>query len=356
MAKSKPMVVTQYGSYPLNAPLLSTYTLGHEALGFVPNTSVESHLTSSTSLATTVVTSSAANTDYPFIQNPGLGQKVTVPTLNTGVPAGTTHIVTDKGGHTIYDSELQLLLDTSKKTESQGKKFIEDFMTYKHGSFLLYSQRGLLESLPLTYTCVSVTGNAMVLEPSIHMLPHMPENQHPQLNVSLISKTYGYNYPDVDTDLKKKGPSVQNRSLSSSHPIPQVLADINTTPKELMMQIEILKSGVAYSAFLRFPQPVMLTDISIPATGSMASVSVDVWLNADGESESVRVAHSSEIKTKSLMLGNLTPPPVCQYAKVLFKTVFDKVLTVFPCRCNIIRCFSKLCLPVSLRYRDIGNW
>jgi len=41
------------------------------------------------------------------------------------------------------------------------------------------------------------------------------------------------------------------------------------------MQIDALKSGVAYSVVLRFAQPVVLTDISVPSAGCMSSVSVD---------------------------------------------------------------------------------
>ena len=250
------------------------------------------------------------------------GQKVSLAKISHGgVPVGTTHIVTDKGGHTIYDSEIKLLLD-SKKTASQGKKFIEDFTTYKHGSFLLFSQRGLLETLPLAYSCISVTGNATVIEPSIHTLPHVPDHQTSQTQVTMISKSSGYKYPTVDSNRQRSqfsfqgGMSGSSTSSGSAHPIPQVLTDISTAPKELIMQVESLKSGVVYSAVLKFPHPVSLTDISIPATGSMSSVSVDVWLRQGEEGACVRVAQSSEIKTRSLMLGNLTPPPVCQYVKV----------------------------------------
>lgn len=254
--------------------------------------------------------------------------KQTIPELSTagtsGIPAGTTHVVTDKGGHTIYDSELKLLLD-SQKSDSQSKKLIEDFTTYKHGSFLLFSQRGLLETLPLTYTCLSVTGNATVLEPSILTLPHVPEYQPHQQHtqVAFISKTSGYKYPSlVGSERDQHDAGFQYRAPTSVHPIPQILANISTAPKELVMQVESLKSGVAYSALLKFPHPVLLTDISIPATGSMCSVSVDVWLKAEEESLCVRVAQSSEIKTRSLMLGNLTPPPLCQYVKV--RALFDR--------------------------------
>ncbi len=296
----------QYGT--INAPLLSS----HQLSGAVDMSysSFESNLATSASMAAS---------DY-FLPQVNTASTKPPAGVSSSVLPGTTHIVTDKGGHTIYDSELQLLLESSKRISSQGKKFIEDFTTYKHGSFLLYSQRGLLETLPLSYTCLSVTGNATVLEPNIHTLPHVPENHHPQPKMSFISKTSGYKYPTVGTAEREKNlsSSLQGsvRIPSSSHPIPQVLADINTAPKELVMQVESLKSGVAYSALLKFPQPVSLTDISIPATGSMSSVSVDVWLGLNGERESVRVAQSSEIKSRSLMLGNLNPSPVCQYVKV----------------------------------------
>ena len=253
-------------------------------------------------------------------------------TSGSDIPSGTTHVVSDKGSHTIYDFELQLLLDSSKrvmleagasKSSSGSKSILDYYPTYQHGSFLLYNQRGLLETLPLSYTCVSVTGNATVLEPSIFTLPHMPECQPPQgPEMAAIPKSSGYKYPisfadSVDANQSMKtGSSVPIPDPSSSHPtcpMPQILANISPTPKELMMQIQSLKSGVAYSAVLKFVQPVLLTDISIPSTINMSSVSIDVWLRPDDQ---MRVAQSSEVKTRSLMLGMLSPPPICQYVKV----------------------------------------
>lgn len=262
-----------------------------------------------------------------------------------GGGGGVTHVVADRGSHTIYDSELKLLLDP-RRTQTQSKRFVEEFTTYKHGSFLLYSQRGLLETLPLIYTCLSVTGNATVLEPSIHSaspqvgsaLGHHQQSSHHQgmtksTSAGTTTTTTGYCYPSgvLETGKQRRDhassssspslpskPSAPSSTTSSSRPIPQILMDIGIAPKELVMQVECLKSGVAYSALLKFPQPVALTDLSIPATGSMSSVSVDVWLEPEEEErgECVRVAQSSEIKTRSLMMGNLTPPPVCQYVKV----------------------------------------
>ena len=40
-----------------------------------------------------------------------------------------------------------------------------------------------------------------------------------------------------------------------------------------------------------------------------------------GESDSVRVAHSPEIKERSMILGNLMPAPLCQFAKVTISCI-----------------------------------
>lgn len=222
----------------------------------------------------------------------------------------------DKKSQTIYDLELQLLLDCSKKTDAQASKAIEDFTTFKHGSFLLYSQRGLLETQPLEYSCTSVAGNATVQEPNIQPFASIPECSPSHGQVVESTKTMGYYFPPPSKSKKEKMFEKYEQEGSPNQLIPPIISDILMFPKELVMHIDALKSGVAYSAILRFPLPVMLTDITIPSTTYMSSVSVDVWLKEDGEEESVRVAHSSEIRDKSLMIGNLMPPPLCLYAKV----------------------------------------
>ena len=232
----------------------------------------------------------------------------------TKVPSGTTHLVAEKG-NTIYDSELQLLLDCVKKDKA---KSVVDHPTFKHGSFLLYTQRGLLETMPLTYTCMSVSGNASVQEPNFHTIGHLPkEPNHSSAPMATLSKTSGYKFPSAASIKPSKQLSMSFDSSSLSR-LPLPLIDILVFPKELMMQIDSMKSGASYSVVIKFPYPVALTDLSIPSASTMSSVSVEVWRGEDDEEgEGVRVAHSSEIKERSLMLGNLLPPPVCQFVKVL---------------------------------------
>ena len=121
--------------------------------------------------------------------------------------------------------------------------------------------------------------------------------------------------------------------------LPPLLSDILVFPQEQVMKVDSLKSGVVYSAVVRFPEPVYLTDLSIPSTEHMSSVSVDVWLTKPSGAESsssagTRVAHSTEINDKSLMLGNLIPPPLCQFAKVHVRTNVHVCVRICMSACN----------------------
>ena len=266
----------------------------------------------------------------PFGQQP-LQYIPVISTTSSATQNVSTHIIADKRSHTIYDSELQLLLDCSEKTEAQASKSIDECTTFKHGSFLLYSQRGLLETHPLEYTCISVSGNVTVQEPTIQSVASAPEGMSAPTHTLEVNKTMGYNFPAAEEQKEKKGAQFEAQGGSVSQPVPAALSNILVMPKELVMHIESLKSGAAYSAVLRLPYPVALTDLSIPSTSFMSSVSVDVWPEDEGGREVVRVAHSSEIRDKSLMLGNLMPPPVCQFIKVSSKQSLSLSLSLCVC-------------------------
>ncbi len=240
---------------------------------------------------------------------------------SSSAPPTSTHVIADKRSHTIYDSELQLILDCSEKTDAQAAKCIDEYTTFKHGSFLLYSQRGLLETQPLQYHCLSVSPNASVHEPTIVTLNAPPEDTPVGAgNLAGTRVTTGYQFPATGGKRGKQDdvPGGGEGGEDTTHLIPPALADIMVLPKELVMNIDSLRSGAAYSAIIKFSNTVALTDLSIPATSYMTSVSVDVWRGegAEQEGEGERVAHSTEIRDKSLMLGNLMPPPICNYAKV----------------------------------------
>ena len=82
------------------------------------------------------------------------------------------------------------------------------------------------------------------------------------------------------------------------------------------MVIDSLQSGKVYSAVLKFNGPVYLTDLSISTSYAVGCVSVEVWGGEGGEGGAVRLAQSAEIQERNLMLGNLSPPPLCQFVRV----------------------------------------
>ena len=220
-------------------------------------------------------------------------------------------------GNTIYDSELQLLAECDGGNE---QKVIDDHPTFKHGSFLLYTQRGLLDTIPLEYSCVSA--NAAVKTPSMHTVRKTTgEPSSSSVPMTPLIKTSGYNFPSIsishDKPDKISMESFTSQERSAVTRLPSCLNDILVSPKELILQMESMKSGAAYTATLELGTcEVALTDLCIQFSPVMSSVCVDVWRREGGESEAVRVAHSSEIGTKSLMLGCLNPAPICRFVKV----------------------------------------
>ena len=161
----------------------------------------------------------------------------------------------------------------------------------------------------MEYSCVSFSGNATVQEPISQSVPTAAV-EGPTMLTPPMTKTSGYHFPMVGGRRQERSEGIV------SQPVPPILTDIKVLPKELVMQIDAVQSGVAYSVVIRFPQPIALTDISIAPAMVMSSVSVDVWMEKGGEGKAVRVVHSTEIKDKSVAIGNLMPPPLCQFAKV----------------------------------------
>ncbi len=221
-------------------------------------------------------------------------------------------------GNTIYDSELQLLVDCKEHSE---QKVIEEYPTFKHGSFLLYTQRGLLETLPLEYSCLRVTGNATVKAASLQTVrKSRVDATTSSVPMTSLTKTSGYCFPTDGVPRKKPDKvaiDISGQDRSSITRLPSSVTDISISPRELIIHIESIKSGVSYAAILELgPCDVELTDLCIQSSPVMSSVCVDVWSGDGGECEVVRVAHSSELSHKSLMLGNIYPSPVCRFVKV----------------------------------------
>ncbi|GAB0094178.1 Baculoviral IAP repeat-containing protein 6 [Sergentomyia squamirostris] len=86
-------------------------------------------------------------------------------------------------------------------------------------------------------------------------------------------------------------------------------------PPKQMIVIDRMHSGARRYVVLDFGMPIMLTDLVIPACEDLVSLFIDIWCFEE-ESDSIRLAVSSDIGSKTLVLSDLQPPPVFRYMKI----------------------------------------
>nr|CAD7460369.1 unnamed protein product [Timema tahoe] len=86
-------------------------------------------------------------------------------------------------------------------------------------------------------------------------------------------------------------------------------------PAQHMLVIERMHSGARRFVVLDFGRPVLLTDLMIPACGDLVSLSIDMWCHGE-ETDGQRLVVASDIGTKSLVMSDLQPPPICRYLKI----------------------------------------
>lgn len=86
------------------------------------------------------------------------------------------------------------------------------------------------------------------------------------------------------------------------------------SPQQVIV-VERMHSGARRFVLLDFGQPVILTDLLIPACNDLVSVSIDVWLRSE-DVDPTRIAVSFDIGSRNLVLNDLLPPPICRFIKV----------------------------------------
>ncbi len=228
---------------------------------------------------------------------------------------------------TICNPELRLLLrgDNISNWSSLDKE--KEYSMFHHCSYLLYTQRGLLETLPLTYSTVHVAPGASFRDnwgTSSDTKGDAPRTEsvlNAYLNVHKPTKNLGYMYSYRNVDSAHSCPSKSTPTTGATPtPLPVVVADIPNAPKEMYLCIEALKPGVSYSAVIDFQCPVYLTDLAFQMSSFMFSVTVDAWLDNKWEEDgrSQRVCHSYELDSRSLFVSDIFPPILCRYARVSF--------------------------------------
>jgi baculoviral IAP repeat-containing protein 6 len=93
-------------------------------------------------------------------------------------------------------------------------------------------------------------------------------------------------------------------------------------PPQHMLVSEMMHSGARRFVVLDFGSPVLLTDLMIPACSDLASLSINIWCQGE-ETDGQRLVVASDIGTKSLVMNDLQPPPVCRYLKVCCNLIFE---------------------------------
>ncbi|XP_058811824.1 baculoviral IAP repeat-containing protein 6 isoform X3 [Topomyia yanbarensis] len=89
---------------------------------------------------------------------------------------------------------------------------------------------------------------------------------------------------------------------------------LSTPPKQTIV-VDRMHSGAMRYITLDFGAPIMLTDLIIPASSDLASLFIDIWCFEE-EADSVRLVVSQDIGSRTLVLSDLQPPPICRYLKI----------------------------------------
>lgn len=86
-------------------------------------------------------------------------------------------------------------------------------------------------------------------------------------------------------------------------------------PPQQVIVVERMHSGARRFVTLDFGQPILLTDVLIPACHDLVSISLDLWIKSE-DIDATRLVVASDIGTRNLVLNDLQPPPLCRYLKV----------------------------------------
>lgn len=88
-----------------------------------------------------------------------------------------------------------------------------------------------------------------------------------------------------------------------------------TSPAKQVIVVDRMHSGNRRFVTLDFGQPVMLTDIIVPACEELVLLAIDIWC-FDEDSDSSRLLLTGDIGSKTIVLSDMQPPPICRFLKL----------------------------------------
>ncbi|XP_030370289.1 baculoviral IAP repeat-containing protein 6 isoform X2 [Scaptodrosophila lebanonensis] len=162
------------------------------------------------------------------------------------------------------------------------------------------------------------------------------------------STTVSDNIPEtVEDDDAESEKIIQSLNANPSQPI--AWHKIITPPPKQMAVIDRMHSGARRFVVLDFGQPTMLTDLIIPACDELTSLTIDIWC-FDEDTDSMRLVQVADIQTKTLVLSDMQPPPICRYLKM---TIIGRIgMSSTKCKVPLGTFFGH---PVILEHDGYGD-
>ncbi|XP_059157271.1 baculoviral IAP repeat-containing protein 6-like isoform X2 [Physella acuta] len=113
---------------------------------------------------------------------------------------------------------------------------------------------------------------------------------------------------------QKQGQQPQKPGPQKQFAFPQIQGLLQAPPPQVLV-IERMHSGARRFVTLDFGKPIVLTDVIIPSSVDLASLSIDVWIEGE-EIDGQRLVVASDIRDRTLVMNNIMPAPVCRYLKI----------------------------------------
>lgn len=153
---------------------------------------------------------------------------------------------------------------------------------------------------------------------------------------------------DEDKNDSDKAQFGMNDNTNSSNVFPW--HKLLSPPSKQMIVIDRMHSGARRFVVLDFGSPILLTDLIIPACDELASLHIDIWC-FDEETDCVRLVVAPDIGTKTLVLSDIQPPPICRYMKI---TIMGRIgMSSTKCKIPLGSFFGHVIILESDGYGDM---
>ena len=127
-------------------------------------------------------------------------------------------------------------------------------------------------------------------------------------------------------------PNEPNPQINTNH-TPTAMPNIDTSifnsifsfqPLQVLV-VERMEPASRHSVVIDFGFQVALTDIMIPRSSDLGSLSIDIWSNKD-QKDSRRLCVSTDINENPIVLNDLQPAPVCRYLELIMVALSSNII------------------------------